>query len=300
MNRIERTAWRKGVYFVAEIGQNHQGDLNHAKCMVDSLIGTGVAAIKTSKRDVDVSLTETQKRTPYKTKDSFGPTYYEHRKALEFSDMDFLELKIHVEKQGFDFIASYTDRKSLTFLQDIGVEILKLASSRLADIALVEATVAMNRLTIISTGMSNFVDVDRVVSCFPHTNPPYLLQCTSAYPCLIQDVHLSVMRHFKVRYKQQICGVGLSGHYVDTDGTPIISPDIAAYCAGATIIERHYTMDRKQKGSDHKLSLERNQVIALMRTIWEIRQSMGDPEKRVLSCEKKAIKKLRADLEEAA
>ena len=122
------------VYFIAEIGQNHQGDINIAKKLVDSLRDLPVSCIKTAKRDIDVCLTEEQKNMIYDNSNSFGKTYYEHRKALEFSKDEFIEFKEYVELAGFDFLSSYTDVNSLDFLCDIGVTGLKMfifASSRL-------------------------------------------------------------------------------------------------------------------------------------------------------------------------
>ena len=128
----------KDVYFIVEIGQNHQGSIDVAKQLVDSLDGLPVSCIKTAKRDIDTCLTEEQKNMIYDNPNSFGRTYYEHRKALELSKDNFIELKNYVESKGYDFISSFTDENSLDFLVDIGVTGLKLASQRLADYNLLE------------------------------------------------------------------------------------------------------------------------------------------------------------------
>ena len=133
------------LYFIAEIGQNHQGDINIAKKMVDQLVGTGVSAIKTAKRDIDTCLSEEQKKSLYNNPNSFGKTYYEHRKALELSHEDFIELKNYSESIGFDFISSFTDENSLNFLvHECGVKYLKIASQRMADVELLKKAALKN------------------------------------------------------------------------------------------------------------------------------------------------------------
>lgn len=277
------------IYFIAEIGQNHQGSLEIAKKMVDSLKGTGVSAIKTAKRDIDTCLTENQKKMIYDNPHSFGRTYYDHRKALELSYDDFSKLKNYVEEAGFDFISSFTDLPSLEFLIDIKVKYLKIASQRLTDIKLLESVAKYGTPIIISTGMSAINDVDRAVNCFAN-NEKYVLQCTSCYPCAEKDLNLNIISMFQQRYKDKIDGVGFSGHHTG------IAPDIAAYLLGARIIERHYTLDRSMKGTDHAASLEKRGIEYILKYIEQIKESLGTHTKTVLDCEKNAISKLRADL----
>jgi len=281
---------KKGeLYFIAEIGQNHQGDINIAKKMVDTLVGTGVSAIKTAKRDIDVCLSEEQKKMPYINDRSFGDTYYEHRKALELTHEEFIELKEYSESKGFDFISSFTDEPSLDFLVKIGVPYLKIASQRMADIPLLKAAAKTGKPIIISTGMSEIKDVDRAVEIFKN-NEKYLMQCTSSYPCRDSDINLRVIETFKKRYENQIEGYGLSGHHMS------LSPDIAAYVMGANIIERHFTLDRTMKGTDHAGSLEIDGVKKLIRYIHQVENAMGFSEKKVLDSEMPALIKLRGDL----
>lgn len=281
---------KKGeLYFIAEIGQNHQGDINIAKKMVDMLVGTGVSAIKTAKRDIDVCLSEEQKKMPYINERSFGATYYEHRKALELTYDEFIELKTYSESKGFDFISSFTDKPSLDFLVDIDIPYLKIASQRITDIPLFEFAAKTGKPIIISSGMSDIEDVDRVVEIFKN-NEKYLMQCTSAYPCKDSDINLRVIKTFKQRYNNQVEGYGLSGHHMS------LAPDIAAYVMGANIIERHFTLDRTMKGTDHAGSLEVDGVKKLIRYIHQVENAMGSPEKKVLDSEMPALIKLRGDL----
>ena len=282
--KLQDAKKKYGVYFIAELGQNHQGSLAIAKQMVDSLIGTGVSAIKTAKRDIDTCLTDEQKNMIYDNPNSFGLTYYEHRKALELSKDDFRELKLYAEKCGFDFISSFTDHNSLDFLVDIGVQILKIASQRLSDIPLLERAANTGIPIIMSTGMSTFSDVMRAIKCFP-ASELYILQCTSCYPCPEERINLNVMRFYIDNIEAN--GFGLSGHHTG------IAPDLAAYVMGADIIERHYTLRRDMKGTDHAASLEKRGIELIMKYIDEIRRSIGSANKEIQECELPAIKKLR-------
>jgi len=286
---IKENILKHGVYFIAEIGQNHQGNLKIAKDMVDSLIGTGVSAIKTAKRDIDICLSEELKRTLYDNPHSFGRTYYEHRKALEFSHNEFIELKEYSEKAGFDFISSFTDLPSLNFLIEIGTKCIKIASQRLTDFELLNATASKSIPVIISTGMSSIEDIDKAVLIFTK-NEKYLLQCTSTYPCPNHELNLNIIKTYKTRYRSRIDGVGFSGHHTG------IAADLAAYMLGAIIIERHYTLDRAMKGNDHAASLELRGVENILKYIKQIKESLGDSKKKIIPSELVAMKKLRSDL----
>ena len=274
------------VYFIAEVGQNHQGNIQIAKKLVDSLKGLPVSCIKTAKRDIETCLTEEQKKMIYDNPNSFGRTYYEHRKALEFSKDEFIEFKEYV---GFDFISSYTDLNSLDFLVDIGISGLKIASQRVADIKLLEATSKTNLPIILSTGMSNIGDVDRAVDILSN-NEKYVLQCTSTYPCPENELNLNVIPMYKKRYENKIDGVGFSGHHIG------VASDVAAYMLGATIIERHYTLDRSMKGTDHVGSLEKKGLEYILNYISQVEQALGTDSKKVLESEMPALKKLRGDI----
>lgn len=280
------------LYFIAEIGANHQGDINIAKQLVDSLVGSGIHAIKTAKRDIDTCLSEAQKIEPYINENSFGETYYEHRKALELSYDDFKDLKDYSELKGFDFISSFTDIPSFEFLKSIGLQKMKIASQRIADRKLLKYVRKHWKGSIImSSGMSNIEQIDYMVNLFERNSERYLLQCTSVYPCPDNDIDLRVLKEYRKRYKQKVNGFGFSGHNTS------IAPDIAAFTLGADIIERHYTLDRKMKGSEHKNSLELYSLRKLIKYLRQVEKALGDSEKKIFPDEEKAIKKLRADLE---
>lgn len=278
------------LYFIAEIGQNHQGSLQIAKQMIDSLIGSGINAIKTAKRDIDICLTEEQKNKIYNNNNSFGKTYYEHRKALEFSFEEFYELKKYSELRGFDFISSFTDSNSFDFLKSIELKKIKIASQRITDIKLLEY-VSKNYCDTVymSSGMSNIKDIDKMIEIFKN-NKKYLMQCSSIYPCPEKFINLRVLKTYRSKYKNCVDGFGFSSHNMN------IAPDIAAFTLGADIIERHYTLDRNMKGTDHKASLELKDIRQLVKYVKQVESCLGTSEKNILENEQEAIKKLRADL----
>ena len=279
----------KNVYFIAEIGQNHQGDINIAKKMVDSLKGLPISCIKTAKRDIETCLTDEQKNMIYDNPNSFGKTYYEHRNALELSHDHFIELKEYVESAGFDFISSFTDENSLDFLCEIGISGLKIASQRTADIELLNKTAITKLPVILSTGMSSLEDVDKAVEILNSNEKLDLLQCTSSYPCKEEDLNLNVIPMYKERYPS-INRVGFSGHHIG------VASDIAAYMLGAEIIERHYTLDRSMKGTDHVGSLELAGIKYVLNYIDQVQRALGSSEKKILDSELPALRKLRGDL----
>jgi sialic acid synthase len=277
------------VYFIAEIGQNHQGDINIAKKMVDSLKGLPISCIKTAKRDIDTCLSDQQKEMMYDNPNSFGKTYYDHRMALELSKEHFVELKDYIEAAGFDFISSFTDQPSLDFLQEIGITGLKIASQRTSDIALLNAVANTKLPTILSTGMSSIGDVDKAVNLLKNNSELHLLQCTSTYPTPESELNLNVIPMYKKRYKGLVDTVGFSGHHGG------VAPDIAAYMLGSRIIERHYTLSRNMKGTDHPGSLELQGVEYILKYIDQVNQAMGDSKKYILDSEMPALKKLRGN-----
>ncbi len=183
-------------------------------------------------------------------------------------------------------MSSFTDLNSLDFLVEIGVKSLKIASQRLTDIPLLEATARTNLPVVISTGMSQLEDVDNAVKILAHSEK-YVLQCTSAYPCPDDELNLRVIPSYKERFGKMIDGVGFSGHHAG------IAADLAAYMLGARILERHYTLDRTMKGSDHAASLETRGIEFILKYINQIEAAMGSDAKQVMQCELPALKKLR-------
>ena len=271
------------VFVIAEIGQNHQGDIETAKRLMEAAKFCGVDAVKTQKRDVRALLTDEEYDRPYEGPHSFGRTYGEHREYLELSDDEFDELKSHAKRLGLVFFASAWDIPSAEMLNRLRVPLFKIASAGLTNTELLEKIAAFGKPTIISTGMSTLEEVRRAVRVFPE-NHYFLMQCTSAYPCRFEDVNLKVLVEYQRMFN---CVVGFSGHH---NG---IAVDVAAVALGARIIERHFTLDRTMKGTDHAASLEPVGLVKLVRDIRAVEAAMGSGDKRVLECECEARDKLR-------
>lgn len=275
------------IYFIAELGQNHQGNIDIACKMVDELVGSGVSAIKTAKRDIDICLTDDQKKQPYTGPNSFGATYYEHRKALELSCYDFENLKNYSESKGFDFISSFTDINSFNFLSEIGIKKIKIASSRIIDIKLLKhVSDHFYGQIYMSSGMSTNEEIQNMINIF-HKHEKFLLHCTSVYPCPENKLNLNVIPRL---IQFDVDGYGFSGHHAS------IAPDIAAYLLGADIIERHFTLNRSWKGSDHAASLGIDGIKKIIKYINQIDEALGDGIKKIYPEEIEVIKKLRSDL----
>ena len=184
---------------------------------------------------------------------------------------------------------SCSDQNSLDFLTEIGVDTFKIASQRVTDTELMKRTAETGRRVICSTGMSDISDVDKIVDIYEN-NELYLLQCSSIYPCPEDDLNLNIITTYQERYADRVAGVGFSGHHVG------VAADVAAYMLGAVIIERHFTLSRAWKGTDHAASLEKTGIEYVMKYVNQAHRALGSKEKKVLEAEMPAMKKLRADL----
>lgn len=274
---------RERCVVVAEIGQNHQGDLEIAKELIRQAKICGADAVKSQKRDIRSLLTPEEYRRPYESPHSFGATYGEHREALELSGGEFAELILFARKLGIEFFASPWDVRSAELLNRLGMRLFKVPSACVTNLPLLRTLAAFKKPLILSTGMSTLEEIDRAMEILQGCEVA-LLQCTSAYPCAFEDIHLRVLETLRCRYGVP---VGLSGHHRG------IAVDAAAVALGARILERHFTLDRTMKGSDHAASLEPPGLARLVRDVRAVERALGSPEKRVLSCEVPAMEKLR-------
>lgn len=275
---------RRKPYLIAEIGQNHNGSLGLAKQMVDMAQRCGFHAVKSAKRDIAINVPEPLYSSVYNSPHSFGETYGEHREALEFSFNEYREMEEYAHQKGLDFISSFTDLPSLKFLETIKCDAYKIASSRVTDMELLKNVVRTAKPVILSAGMSTMEEVESAVECFKNREL-YILQCTSSYPCQLEDIHLGVIQTFREKFK---CEVGFSGHHYDS-----ILPDLLAAGLGACIIERHITCDKSLKGSDQKLSLDEKDMVMLVKGIQQVKAIIGKSEKQFLPCEEVSWNKLR-------
>tara|TARA_B100000945_G_scaffold72899_1_gene55699 strand:+ start:4335 stop:5210 length:876 start_codon:yes stop_codon:yes gene_type:complete len=275
------------VYIIAEIGQNHQGDLEHAKKLIRKAAEAGVNAVKSQKRHTRTLLTPEEYDRPYNSPNAFADTYGKHRDALELSVDQHLELKKVAEEHGLDYFVSPWDPVSASQMTEVGMPLMKIASAGITDKETIDAACKGGMPLIFSTGMSTEEEIEQAANWVREASIDVrcILHCTSTYPAEFDQLNLNYIPVLKENYPDFI--IGFSGHHRG------ISIDIAAVTLGAKIIERHFTLDRTQKGSDHAASLEFPGLSKLVRDIRALELAMGDGIKRIYEQELPMIEKLR-------
>lgn len=275
-------------FVVAEVGNNHQGKLEMAKEMVYAAAESGADAVKFQKRHTPSLLTRDGLCAPYTGPNSFGPTYGEHRDALELSIDEMAVVKDLSEKLGMVFFASAWDQISIDQMKDLGVELMKVCSADLICTPLLRSIGEMNVPVVASTGMSDWNQIDFAVKELrAYHDDIILLHCNSSYPCPNEEVGLPVMHALAERYNLP---VGYSGHEQG------LAPSLAAAARGACMVERHFTLNKLFPGSDHKASLEPSQLKELVGMIRDIEQAMQIRDKCVTDKEAGSAKKLRKSI----
>ena len=277
------------AFIVAEVGINHQGDVNLAKQLIEIAALAGADAVKFQKRTIERMLAKEGLNMPYEHGNSFGPTYGLHRQALELSDDAYRELKLYAEKKGPIFFASAWDEESADFLESLEVPAFKIPSADLTNLPLLAHIARKKKPVLLSTGMSSLKEVETAYSVIRQHNAEIaIMQCTSTYPTDFSDVHLRVLKTYQERFPD--CVVGYSGHELG------IAIPVAAVAFGAKIIERHFTIDRTMKGGDHAASLEPIGLQKLVRDIRNTEMAFGTGVKEIrpgeLSIKRKLAKSI--------
>lgn len=276
------------VYVIAEIGQNHNGDTKLAKKLIDMAVRCGASAVKFQKRDIPSELTKEAYDKPYDNPNSFGRTYGEHRMFLELNEEQHKELKEYALALGITYFCTPCDIPSLEMMERIGCPFYKVASRDLTNIPLLEAMGRTGKKVIISTGMADFDDIDDALGALRATpDSVIIMQCTSEYPCKLENVNLKAMATLKEKYGHI---VGLSDH---TSGVVVST---VASVMGAHVIEKHITLDRTMKGTDQAGSLEEAGLKKLIDYIRGSELAMGDGLKEVNPATKAAKEKLARSL----
>ncbi|XP_017076862.2 sialic acid synthase isoform X2 [Drosophila eugracilis] len=257
LNDIINKKVDNAVYIIAEIGQNHQGCLETAKKMIFEAKKARCHCVKFQKSDLPTKFTRSALEREYVSDHAWGRTYGKHKEFLEFSKEQFLELQEYSKEIDIDFTASAMDERSLEFLVDLNVPFIKIGSGDANNFLLLKKAASLDLSLVISTGMQTMETVERIVRIMEESGKQNyaLLHCVSSYPTASKDCNLQLIPMFKKRYPNVV--IGYSGHELGV----IISQ--AAVLLGARIVERHFTLDKGQKGSDHRCSLEPHELKTL-------------------------------------
>jgi len=268
-------------YIVAEIGINHNGDIDLAKRLISVAVGAGCDAVKFQKRTIDVVYSAEELAKP--RENPFGTTNGDLKRALEFDHEDFAEIDYFCKSLKIPWFVSPWDEESVDFMEQFDTPVYKIASASLTDDNLLKHIRKTGKPIVASTGMSTYEEIDHAVGVLGKEDL-ILLHTTSTYPANYDELNLTAIPTMAARYNVPI---GYSGHETG------IPTSVASVVLGACMVERHITMDRAMWGSDQAASLEPNGITRLVRDIrlWE--QSKGDGIKRVYDREIPIIKKLR-------
>ena len=273
----------KKVFFIAEIGINHNGDMKLAKQLIDVAVESGCDAVKFQKRTVDKVYTKEYLDGPRES--PWGTTQREQKEGLEFGLEDYKEIDRYCKEKDIEWFASVWDVDSQIFLRQFALKYNKVASAMLGNMELLQEMASEKRYTYISTGMSTYEEVDQAVEIFRKAGCPFeILHCNSTYPMAVEDANLKLIPALRERYNVP---VGFSSHetgYVATLG---------AVALGATSIERHITLDATMYGSDQKASIEPGPLKQLVADIRLMESALGTGKKMLSPVEMAVRKKLR-------
>lgn len=270
------------IYIIAEIGINHNGDLDIAKRLIDIAVVAGVDSVKFQKRNPNVCIPDHQKSIIRDT--PWGPmTYLNYKHRIEFNKNQYDEIDSYCRTRKISWSASPWDLDSVKFLKKYDIPYIKFPSPLLTDLELLRYCKTLNKKIILSTGMSTLDEIDDAVEVLRGSEFA-LLHCNSTYPAPINQLNLRVIQTLKNRYG---CEVGYSGHEYGLVTT------MASIYLGATIIERHITLDRTMWGTDQMCSVEPHGLIKLVRGIRELSLALGSDKVIVTDGEKEMRKKLR-------
>jgi sialic acid synthase len=261
-------------YVIAEIGHNHQGDLQLCKKMFDAAKEAGADAVKIQKRDNKTLYTEEFYLRPYNSENAFGDTYGAHREFLEFNRTQYVILQDHAEKLGITFFATAFDIPSADFLAELEMPAIKIASGDLKNHQLLEYVSDLDIPIILSTGggtMEDCIAADEICQ------PDAILQCTSGYPARHEELNIAVIDTYVDAFPDAL--IGFSDHSNGIAMAPI------AFALGARVIEKHFTLDRTLKGTDQPFSLEPAGLRKMVRDLRRTRLALGDGTKRLYDSE---------------
>lgn len=272
-------------FIIAEIGNNHQGDVEKAKQLFRAARDCGVSAVKLQKRDNRALYTRKLYEQTYDNENSFGATYGAHREALEFNRPQYRELQAIARELGLAFFATAFDFPSADFLAELDMPAYKFASGDLLNVPLQKHVARIGKPMFLSTGGGTLEDIRRACDAIlPINDQLCILHCTASYPADVTDLNLNVIQTLRDDYPDKV--IGLSDHENGIDCA------IVAYMLGARVFEKHFTMNHSWKGTDHAFSLEPAGMKKMVRDLGRIPVALGDGTKRRLACEEKPLLKM--------
>jgi N-acetylneuraminate synthase/sialic acid synthase len=272
-------------YVIAEIGHNHQGSVKKARELFRAAQEAGAHAVKLQKRDNRTLYTRAAYDRPYDNENSFGATYGEHREFLEFGLREYQELQAYAAELELDFFSTAFDIRSADFLEGLNVPAFKIASGDLKSTPLLKHVARFGRPMVISTGGATLEDVERAYDAIMPINTQLaILQCTAGYPAAFEELDLGVISTYRERFPEAV--IGFSSH---DNG---IAMPVAAYMLGSRIVEKHFTLNRTSKGTDHAFSLEPVGLRKLVRDLDRTFKAMGNGQKKIYESERAPILKM--------
>ena len=272
------------TFIIAEVGINHNGDINIAKKLIDIAVSAGCDAVKFQKRTVEKVYSKEFLDSPRES--PWGDTQRDQKLGLEFSEKQYHVIDRYCKKKKIPWFVSCWDVDSQIQMRKFNTKYNKVASAMLVHEKLLKTIAEEKKHTFISTGMSTMRHIENAVKLFRKQNCPFeLMHSHSAYPMPIEEANLRVIQTLQKKFK---CNVGYSGHETSSYLLPVI-----AVTLGATSIERHITLNRAMYGSDQAASLEKAGLNRMVRDVREIDKVLGDGKKRIWDSELPAQKKLR-------
>ena len=271
----------KPVFIAAELGINHNGDVEIAKQLIDVAVEAGCDAVKFQKRTIEVVYSKEELQKPRES--PWGTTFEEQKRGLEFGQEEYQLIDEYCRAKNILWFASCWDEDSVDFIDPFDPPCYKIASASLTDDNLLKHTRSKGKPILLSTGMSTLEQIHHAVDILGEEEL-ILLHCTSTYPSKLEELNLNVIKTLKQEFS---CPIGYSGHEIG------VSSSIVAAVLGACMVERHLTLDRAMYGSDQAASLEPQGMKKLVRDIRELPTILGDGKKRVYKSELPIIQKLR-------
>ncbi len=269
------------VFVIAEVGINHNGDLETCKKLIDVAVDAGCDTVKFQKRTIDVVYS---KEALAKERESpFGTKNGDLKRGLEFGLDEYKEIDRYCKEKGIIWFASPWDVQSVDFLEKLDVPCYKIASACLTDKKMLQKIKEIGKPVILSTGMSSMEQINAAVDFLGEENL-VILHCTSTYPTAEDEHDLNVITSFRKHFN---CPIGYSGH------EPGVHPTIMAAALGACVLERHITLDRAMYGSDQAASLEKRGLEIICKVVKKAPMYLGGYTKKVFDSEKPIIEKLR-------